>query len=224
MDSGGRMATGVACGLQSRRGAPRASRVGSIPTRSRHPLRFSAPARAALLLLLAALWAHGAGPDALSAQEGQETGADTVSSLVTRGPGATADSARGDTLRTEPPISPLGAFARSLVVPGWGQAEVGRPGRGAFYFVAESASLFMALRAQLKLNAARRGAPVDSGLVEARKQQRENWFALAVFWALLSGVDAWVSTHFWEFEGKLEPPDDGSAGVEIRYEVPVGGG
>ncbi len=188
--------------------------MGSIPTRSRHPLRrcTGPPSRTVLLLLLSLGLGWAAVPRALSAQEADPPPADTTA------------SAAGDTVPSGPPVTPLGAFARSVVVPGWGQAEVDQPTRGAVYFVAEAATLFMALRAQLRLNAARRGLPADSGLVAARKEQRENWFALAVFWSLLSGVDAWVSTHFWDFEGKLRPPEDGSAGIEFRYRVPLGGG
>ncbi len=38
------------------------------------------------------------------------------------------------------------AFARSMVIPGWGQAGVGSPGRGAFYFTVQSLSAWMILK------------------------------------------------------------------------------
>ncbi len=38
------------------------------------------------------------------------------------------------------------AFARSMVIPGWGQAVVGSPGRGAFYFTVQSLSVWMILK------------------------------------------------------------------------------
>lgn len=120
------------------------------------------------------------------------------------------------------PVSPLGALGRSIIVPGWGQASVDQPVRGAFYFALEAGSLFMVFKTQAKLNAARRGLPVDTALVRSRTQQREDWIAIAAFSALLSGVDAWVSAHLWDFEGEVIPPEDGSVGIALRYRIPVG--
>ncbi|MFQ5746659.1 MAG: hypothetical protein ACE5HF_05505 [Gemmatimonadota bacterium] len=120
-------------------------------------------------------------------------------------------------------MSPLGALGRSILVPGWGQASVGQPVRGAFYFAMEAGSLFMVVRTQARLSAARRALPVDTALVRSRTQQREDWIVLSVFWALLSGVDAWVSAHLWHFEGAVVPPDDGSAGMALKFRVPVAG-
>jgi hypothetical protein len=93
----------------------------------------------------------------------------------------------------------MGAFLRSLILPGWGQAAVNQPVRGAFYFTMEATSLWMVYKAQSK------------------------WIVMAVFWALFAGVDAWVSTHFWGFEGAVVPPPDGSPGVALQYSIPVGG-
>ena len=60
----------------------------------------------------------GAAPDSLQAVEAQESGR----------------------------ASAGGAFARSLVIPGWGQAAAGSPGRGAFYFTIQSLSVWMILK------------------------------------------------------------------------------
>lgn len=139
---------------------------------------------------------------------------DTARSPVVEGRAQPADTAG-------PPVSPLGAFGRSLVLPGWGQVAVDRPGRGAFYFGMEAASLFMVFRTQARLEAAQAGG--DTALVSARKQQREDWIALSVFWALFSGADAWVSTQFWDYEGAVTPPEEGRAGAAVRVEVPLGG-
>lgn len=43
-------------------------------------------------------------------------------------------------------ITPRGAFIRSGFVPGWGHAKVGAYGRGAFYFLVEAVSGFMAVK------------------------------------------------------------------------------
>jgi len=52
-------------------------------------------------------------------------------------------------------ISPRGAFIRSALVPGWGHAEVGAYGRGAFYFMVEAVSGFMLVKTHSRLNLAR---------------------------------------------------------------------
>ena len=208
------MAAGVACGLQNRYGVRTASRVGSTPTRSRQLLRI---AGALVLLSLASQ---------LAAQEpaDPDTTAATTPSTVTdpaAPPGEASTTSPTVSGSPGPPVSPMGAFFRSLVLPGWGQASVGRPVRGAFYFAMESASLWMLFKTQSKLNSAERIG--DEDLISSRKAQREDWIVLAVFWALFSGVDAWVSANMWDFEGAVVPPPDGSPGVAVQYSVPVGG-
>ena len=66
--------------------------------------------------------------------------------------GAPADS----TPSLAPYRSPRGAFLRSLVIPGWGQAWVGSPGRGAVYFAMEASSGWMLYKTQSRLSDARR--------------------------------------------------------------------
>ncbi|MFQ5678653.1 MAG: hypothetical protein ACE5HP_04270 [Gemmatimonadota bacterium] len=123
---------------------------------------------------------------------------------------------------TLPPISALGGFARSLVLPGWGQTALDRPVRGGIYFGLEAASLFMLFRAQSKLSAAQRAEPPDESLVDSRKGERERWIVLSVFWAFVSGLDAWVSAHFWDFEAEVQPPEEAGVGASLRIRVPVG--
>ncbi len=50
--------------------------------------------------------------------------------------------------------SPPGAFVRSMVVPGWGQAVAGSPGRGVFYFTVESLAVWMILKTNKTLGSA----------------------------------------------------------------------
>ncbi len=120
---------------------------------------------------------------------------------------------------TVPPVTPLGALARSMVLPGWGQLEVGRPARGAFYFAAEVTFLYMVFASHGTLSAAREAQPQNEDLISARTRQRENWIVLAVFVAFVSGLDAWVSTHFWDFEPAITAPVDGSPGVGLSITV-----
>ena len=131
------------------------------------------------------------------------------------------EAAPPDTLFTPPPLSPGGAFLRSLVLPGWAQSELGAETRGAFYFLAESFSLFMVARTQIRLDWAERTRPQDSGLIKSRKQQREDWIALAVFTAFFSAADGWVSVHLFGFDERtgLQPED---VSIGVGWKIPVG--
>ncbi len=61
-----------------------------------------------------------------------------------------------------------GAFLRSLLVPGWGQAAVGSPNRGGFYFGVESISLWMILKTSRTLRSAEEIAALRRAEAEAR--------------------------------------------------------
>ncbi len=61
------------------------------------------------------------------------------------------------------------------------------------------------------------------GLVDARKEQREDWLAVAIFTLLLSGVDAFVSAHLGDFPEPLTVEGDPGGGtVEVALRLPVG--
>jgi len=221
------MAAGVASGLQNRLAVLIGRLVGSIPTRSRqHPLRVREGRAMSLLLVALAMAAF---PAVVAAQEPSPADTEAATRLQAEVPPAEGAAApapasqevASDTL-PRPPASPMGAFFRSLVLPGWGQAAVDQPVRGAFYFAMETGSLFMLFKAKSKLDAAERAFPADSALIESREKQVENWAVLAGFWALFAGIDAWVSAQLWDFQGEVVPPPDGSAGVAFRYSIPVG--
>jgi hypothetical protein len=135
--------------------------------------------------------------------------------------GQEAQAARPDSLFPEPPLSPGGAFLRSLVIPGWAQAELGAESRGAFYFFAEAFSLFMVARTQIRLAHAERSLPSDHPLVESRREQREDWIAMAVFWSLFAAADGWVSVHLYGFDEVtgLEPEQ---VAIGVRFKIAVG--
>lgn len=210
------MTAGVVSGLQNRFGVRKASRVGSIPTRSRHvqPRLGTVSSKVALLACLVATATHAA-----SAQEPIPPDSPALDTIPVSSSVQALDT---DSAGVSPPVSPMGAFFRSLVLPGWGQVSVDQPGRGAFYFAMEAGSLWMLLKTNAKLNAARSADPLDEDLVGLREEQFEDWATLAVFWALFAGVDAWVSAQLWDFTGEVVPPPDGSPGAAFRYSIPVG--
>lgn len=112
--------------------------------------------------------------------------------------------------------APMSAFFRSVLIPGWGQLAADKPVRGAFYFAMQTATVYMVIRTQNRIDEAE-----GEALKESRREQREDWLVLAGFWALASGVDAWVSAQMWGFEGEVVPPPDGSAGLAVRMSLPA---
>ena len=185
--------------------------VGSIPTRPRH----AAPWRraAGAILLLAALVA----PSLLYAQRAD-------SARTARGPAATPRRAALTDSLARRPVSPRGAFLRSVLVPGWGQAKLDRGTAGAIFATVEAVSLAMLLQSRRELRVAEAFAR-DSVLfdfdvssnpprrvyrrnpiaerVQARRQHVEDWAALLVANHLLAGAEAFVAAHLWDVPGGL---------------------
>lgn len=154
--------------------------------------------------------------------------ADTVPAVALPAPAmAPADTAAPTGL------SPRGAFLRSIVLPGWGQSELGAPLRGGVYFALEAGSLWMLYKSDRRLREALQeeriaretGAlvpPARLPLVRDRQNQREDWITLSIFWLFFSGADAFVAAHLADFDVSVgaAPRPDGA--VELRATVPVG--
>jgi hypothetical protein len=98
-----------------------------------------------------------------------------------------------------------------IQIRGWGQSELGAPGRGGIYFLLESGSLWMVLKTHQKLQEARRletiaresgeiGPTTKLPLVRDRENQREDWITLSIFWLFFSGADAFVAAHLQDFD------------------------
>ena len=123
--------SGGPTGLQNQLAELNPRLVGSIPTRSRHFI-------ICFCLYMTII------PASLS---GQSLRSGVVSETIMS----------GQSLDSQPDrVSATGAFIRSLIVPGWGQSAAGSPGRGAFYFGVEGASIWMVLKTARNLSSARR--------------------------------------------------------------------
>lgn len=132
-------------------------------------------------------------------------------------------------------ISPRGALLRSFAIPGWGQTYAQAPGRGAVYFGMEAASLWMVYKTARQLSAARErddwlreknqtpGEP-PSALTLARAQQFEDWVTLAVFVALFSGADAYVTAQLSDFAEQVRVRPGAGSSLEVGVGVPTGWG
>jgi hypothetical protein len=140
----------------------------------------------------------------------------------------------GTAAEFEPPFSARGAFFRSLALPGWGQAYVGAPARGAVYFSLAAGSAWMTYLTRQQLNDARveeqwlrdigeLEETEDSDFAIARSQHFEDWAALTIFLMFLSGADAYVSAYLADFDEVVTVrPATGAGGVRMEAQIPVG--
>ncbi|HEU5358078.1 MAG TPA: hypothetical protein VFU45_03075 [Gemmatimonadales bacterium] len=104
-----------------------------------------------------------------------------------------------DSTLLKPPITPMGAFFRSLAVPGWGQATLGRKLTGGIMVAWEGVTLGMTVKTSHELAYYEN---IHSPNIPAKEQERQDWLVLLVFNHLFSGLEAYVSAHLWDF-----PPD-----------------
>ena len=169
--------------------------------------------------------------------------------------------------------SPGGAFLRSLILPGWGQAAYDANFRGAVFFGMQTGGWFMIAKTVARLGEARdmeerrvaaiggmvrdslllaaeentnladryqndplalerdvvAGVDADESvqeirsLVNARRQQREDWITLTLFLTLASGIDAFVNAHLSDFPARVIAEPSGDGGVSIGLRIPVAG-
>ncbi len=149
-------------------------------------------------------------PDALQAPA---PGADSAAST-----GAAPRYAVDSVPIIRPPLSPMGAFWRSLLIPGWGQAKLGRKTAGAFFLAAEGLTLGMVLTTSSQLNYLEE---TNSGSVDSKQQQYEDWLVLLGLNHLLAAMEAYVSAHLWDFPGDLSIQAAPHGGVAGAVSVPV---
>lgn len=172
--------------------APRASLVGSIPTRSRH---------LSSLLLLTLL--AGLVPAAALAQD--------PAPLDSLPPAPVADS-----LRQGP--SPTGALLKSLVLPGLGQISLGRELTAGVFIAIEAGTLAMVVKSQRDLNAANELG--DQVAIDDAKRKREDWLVLMGLNHALSAIEAYISAHFWDFPADLGLRAAPGGGFSVGATVP----
>ncbi|MEO8030322.1 MAG: hypothetical protein ABI765_05715 [Gemmatimonadota bacterium] len=112
-------------------------------------------------------------------------------------------------------IKPMAAFWRSLLIPGWGQARVGRKLTAGVFVAWEGVTLSMALKANGELHYLER---INDGRVDGKRQERQDWLVLLAVNHLFSAMEAYVSAHLWDFPGDLHIqaiPKGASASVNI---------
>ena len=98
-------------------------------------------------------------------------------------------------------VRPMGAFWRSLAIPGWGQAATGRHTTGAIFVAWEGVTAMMTLKAQQEANYMKQ---IGSANLSAKRQEVQDWLVLWVFNHLFSGAEAYVSAHLQDFPADLK--------------------
>ncbi|HEV8303340.1 MAG TPA: hypothetical protein VGQ25_00145 [Gemmatimonadales bacterium] len=96
---------------------------------------------------------------------------------------------------------PMGAFWRSLLFPGWGQAATGRHTAGAVFVAWEGITAMMTLKAQQEANYMKQ---TGSANLKAKRQEVEDWLVLWIFNHVFSGAEAYVSAHLQDFPADLK--------------------
>lgn len=111
------------------------------------------------------------------------------------------DTVRAPAFAEQPPVSPLGALWRSMLVPGWGQSILGRKATGAVFVFWEGVTLTMTLKSIHQKGYLER---TGSNNVDNKQQEIEDWAVLLAFNHLLSGAEAFVASMLWDFPAELE--------------------
>ena len=103
---------------------------------------------------------------------------------------------------TMPPgVRPMGAFLRSLVLPGWGQAATGRHVTGAVFVAWEGVTAMMTLKAQQEANYFKK---IHANSLQLKRQEVQDWMILWIFNHLFAGAEAYVSAHLQDFPPNLK--------------------
>lgn len=120
--------------------------------------------------------------------------------------------------RTEPPVSPLGATWRSLLIPGWGQSILGRRVTGAAFVFWEGVTLFMTVKSAHQLTyLTNNGA--DEETLGNKRAEVQDWAVLLAFNHLLAAAEAYVSAQLWDFPADLtvEGTPGGTVGLGVNF-------
>ena len=189
--------------------------VGSIPTRSRHLSLVTLRPATWLVFGLGALLAAPvrlAAQDSTAAIRDSAAAAPGDSAALASRPATAADSLA---LRT----SPMAAFWRSFLLPGWGQARVGRKLTAGIFIAWEGTTLAMSLKTRHELAYLRR---TNSVRADDKRREHEDWLVLLGFNHLFAGLEAYVSGHLTDFPPDLQlqaVPGGVGASISIPFRV-----
>src|SRR3989449_4617998 len=98
-------------------------------------------------------------------------------------------------------VRPMGAFLRSFILPGWGQAATDRPMTGAAFVAWEGITAMMTLKAQQEANYLQ---AIHSKNVQLKRQEVQYWIVLGLCEHLFSGAEAYGPAHPRDFPPHLK--------------------
>lgn len=96
---------------------------------------------------------------------------------------------------------PFHYFFESLILPGWGQASLGRKLTGGLFLGFDGLAISMAMKADNELHYL--DVSGDSATSRARRAERQDWLVLIGFNHLFSALEAFVSAHLIDFPRDL---------------------
>ena len=108
---------------------------------------------------------------------------------------------------------------RSFLIPGWGQAVYGRKVTAGVMLGVEGLSWGMILKVQSE---ARYIQDTNSPKWHAKRQESQDWFTILVFNHLMSGLEAYVSSHLYDFPGDLQMQALPTGGMGVGVTLPIG--
>ena len=120
------------------------------------------------------------------------------------------------------PVTPMGGFFRSLLLPGWGQAKTGRRLTAGLFLGFEGVALGMMLKSGTELRYLE-AEGTDSLRIESKKQEQQDWLVLLAFNHLFAGLEAYVSAHLWDFPADVRMramPQGTGLGISMPIRLP----
>ncbi len=117
------------------------------------------------------------------------------------------------------PTTPTGAMLRSFLVPGWGQAVYGRKVTAGIMLGIEGLSMGMILKVKSEQAYAEE---TGSGRWRQKRQEQQDWITILVFNHLMSGLEAYVSSHLYDFPGDLELRAGPAGRMQVGVTLPLG--
>jgi hypothetical protein len=152
-------------------------------------------------------------------------------------PGVSADSLR-------PPLSPGRALVYSMILPGYGQAVLGRHKAATGFLLAEAISLAMIRESAADVHEARRTANdtivvsyvnangaaalttdssrFNSAYVRTRHAHVEDWTALLIANHLIAGADAFVAANLWDVPVRVGLRTLSSGATALAFTIGAG--
>ena len=140
-------------------------------------------------------------------------------------PGDPADTVTVNPFRVQPPISPMGALWRSILLPGWGQSILRRRVTGAFFVAWEGLTITMTIKSIHQLDYLRTVATEEDEesleRVDSKEAEVQDWAILLAFNHLLAAVEAFVAAQLWDFPDDLQVQALSDGGLGVRVSIPL---